>query len=288
MLQVARLAPKLLGDSTPLVENFLRSQLGNDGGFAGRDGRSDLYYTVFGLDGLLALRAELPAGLTAQYLQSFGDGAGLDFVHLACLARCWSAMPTPWRDKAPRNALLRRIEEFRAGDGGYDDERGSASGTIYGCFLAYGAYQDLAAALPSPDRIVQCIQAHRTADGGYSNLRDAAVGLTPVTAGAATLLRHLGIRLNPAIADWLLVRCGPQGGFFATPEAPLPDLLSTATAIHALVGLHADLGPIEESCLDFVDSLWTSRGGFFGHWADDAIDCEYTYYGLLSLGHLSL
>jgi len=35
-------------------------------------------------------------------------------------------------------------------------------------------------------------------------------------------------------------------------------------------------------------SLWTSRGAFYGNWADDVADCEYTYYALLALGHLSL
>ena len=45
---------------------------------------------------------------------------------------------------------------------------------------------------------------------------------------------------------------------------------------------------LREPCLDFVDSLWTNRGGFFGTWADDTVDCEYTYYALLALGHLSL
>ena len=49
-----------------------------------------------------------------------------------------------------------------------------------------------------------------------------------------------------------------------------------------------ELDPIRESTLDFVDSLWTSRGGFLGSWADETLDCEYTYYGLLALGHLSV
>jgi hypothetical protein len=44
----------------------------------------------------------------------------------------------------------------------------------------------------------------------------------------------------------------------------------------------------KERCLDFVDSLWSAEGGFHGHWADDHLDAEYTYYGLLALGHLSL
>jgi prenyltransferase beta subunit len=288
MLQVARLAPKLLGDSSESVAEFLRSQLNDDGGFAGRDGSSDLYYTVFGLEGLLALRADLPASQTAAYLHTFGEGAELDFVHLTCLARCWAALPPPWREKTPRAALLSRLEEYRSADGGYDAEPGAQQGTAYGCFLAVGAYQDLQAELPDAARMLDCIHSLRAGDGGYSNQRGMPAGLTPATAGVVTLLRNLGTPPDRTVGDWLLTRCHAQGGFFATPDAPLPDLLSTATALHALVGLHVELEPIQERCLDFIDSLWTRRGGFFGHWADDAVDCEYTYYGLLSLGHLSL
>jgi hypothetical protein len=102
------------------------------------------------------------------------------------------------------------------------------------------------------------------------------------------ILRHLDGHPEPAIAEWLLARCHPSGGFFAAPGAPLPDLLSTATALHALTALGARLEAIREPCLDFVDTLWTNTGGFYGTWADDSLDCEYTYYGLLALGHLSL
>jgi len=45
---------------------------------------------------------------------------------------------------------------------------------------------------------------------------------------------------------------------------------------------------IREPCLDFIDSLWVNRGGFYGTWDDDALDTEYTYYGLLALGHLAV
>ena len=69
---------------------------------------------------------------------------------------------------------------------------------------------------------------------------------------------------------------------------PAPDLLSTATAIHALAGAHVPLAPIKEPCLDFIDSLWSNSGGFYGSWGDDVQDCEYTWYALLALGHLSL
>ena len=59
MMQVARLAPRLLGDSTPLVEAFLVGEQNSDGGFRNRDGASDLYYTVFGLEGLRVVDASI-------------------------------------------------------------------------------------------------------------------------------------------------------------------------------------------------------------------------------------
>ena len=75
MLQVARLAPKQLGESRDLVAAFLRERLNPDGGFQDRAGASDLYYTVFGLDALIALQEDVPAAQTAAYLDGFGDGA---------------------------------------------------------------------------------------------------------------------------------------------------------------------------------------------------------------------
>jgi hypothetical protein len=288
MLQVARLAPKLLGESTDSVAAFLRSQQNPDGGFRDRGGRSDLYYTVFGLDGLLALRLDLPAGSVRTYLQGFNDGEGLDFVHLGCLARCWAALPPAMRAEAPAEPLLARVESHRSGDGGYAPVPGNADGTLYACFVAVGAYQDLGLPMPEPSRMLGCIGRLEAVDGGYANQRDMPLGLTPSTAAAVTLLRHLGQPLPPALGDWLLARCRPEGGFYATPIAPLPDLLSTATALHALSSMHVSLEAIREPCLDFLDTLWTNKGAFHGTWADDVLDCEYTYYALLSLGHLSL
>ena len=98
MLQVARLSPKLLGDSADLVRDYLRSQLTPAGGFSDRAGNPDLYYTVFGLEGLFALRADLPIAQVLGYLKSQGAGEQLDFVHLSCLCRCWAGMP---KDRKP-------------------------------------------------------------------------------------------------------------------------------------------------------------------------------------------
>jgi hypothetical protein len=288
MLQVARLAPRLLGDSTELVVGFLTSQLNPDGGFKNRAGDSDLYYTVFGIEGLLALRADVPFGTVARYLEAFGGGDSLDFVHTACLARCWASMPPDLRHEAPFDRIVRNISRFQSADGAYNASPGAQRGTLYGCFLAAGAHQDAGADVPDSAALVACIERLRADDGGYANGDALPMGLTPPTAAAATLLRNLGRPVPPEVGQWLLSRHHATGGFFATPMAPVPDLLSTATALHALAGMQVDLEPIKDSCLDFIDSLWTNKGAFYGNWTDDAADGEYTYYGLLALGHLSL
>jgi prenyltransferase beta subunit len=286
MLQVARLSSTVLNDSADLVESFVRSQLNADGGFQNRAGESDLYYTVFGLESLIALRADVPAERTAEYLRRFGAGDGLDFVHLACLGRCWAGVSRSLTDVSA-DRILARIEQFRTPDGGYNQSPDSPDGTAYAAFLAMGAYQDLGRQLPQPDRLLQHLTSLRAADGGFSNFAGAPAGLTPATAAVVTLLRQFGCEPDEGLAKWLLARALPSGGFFAVPDAPIPDLLSTATALHALAGMRIPLNGLREPCLDFIDSLWTNRGGFFGHWSDDTIDTEYTYYALLSLGHLA-
>ena len=137
--------------------------------------------------------------------------------------------------------------------------------------------------------MVQALKLLETPDGAWANERGVRAGSTTATAAAVTLLRHLGAPVSQSVAGWLKARAHRQGGFLAMPNAPLPDLLSTATALHALAGMQEalELG-VREACLDFIDTLWTNQGGFHGHWGDDILDVEYTFYGLLALGHLSL
>lgn len=292
MLQVARLAPRVLGDSTALVADFIRTQQNEDGGFRDRKGASDLYYTVFGLDVLTALQQALPAEKTRLYAESFGEGASLDFVHLCALVRCWAAVSAKGAPAHVKEALVSRLGRFRSRDGGFNLKEGAARGTAYGAFLGLAAYQDLEVTLPEPTELVRSLKLLETEDGAWTNENFGRavmpIGATNSTAAAVTVLRNLGMPVNPDVGRWLLKQAHAQGGFLAVPEAPIPDLLSTATALHALAGLQTPFDSIKERCLDFVDSLWTNEGGFHGHWADEHLDCEYTSYGLLALGHLSL
>lgn len=319
MLQVARLAPRVLGETAGLVSKFIGREQAIDGGFKNRAGQGDLYYTVFALDSLIALQAAsesqpIPSAAAAEedqaapdeagsppkarlsqvpeFLGRFGAGEGLDFVHLCALARAWSVLslllPGTGAPIGFHDECRKRLDLFHAFDGGYANEAGAARGTVYGCFLAFGAYQDLGFSFPEPLGLVRCLKRLEVESGGWSNDSEIRIGSVPATAAAVTLLRNLRMPVNSAVGDWLLKQLHPQGGFCAVPGAPVPDLLSTATALHALSGMEIAIEPHREACLDFVDSLWTNEGSFHGHWEEEILDCEYTFYGLLALGHLSV
>ena len=289
MLQVGRVAPKVLGESADLVRNFLLSQQSPDGGFRDRDGQSDLYYTVFGMDALAVFHAEPNMRAVEQFLLKYEEGEGLDLVHLSCLCRCWGTLGKDRMPKGLRKALLTRLEAFRKSCGGWDNNPKREHGTAYGSFLALGAYQDLGKLPPKPLRILQSLKHLETPDHAWNNHPNLPTGSANPTAGAVVLLNNLHLPINDEVGSWLKNQLHPQGGFIAVPGAPMPDLLTTATTLHALAALEVRLTEEEtERCLDFVDTLWDAEGGFHGNWTDDYLDCEYTFYGLLALGHLSV
>jgi len=290
MREAAGRAPQVLDDSTELVVKFLQQRQQQDGGFANRAGSGDLYYTVFGLESLRAINAPFDHERAAEYLRSFGSGESLDIVHLCCLARCWSSLSAVASCKmevAVAERLREQLLNHRSKDGGFSVETIDETGSIYAAFLALGGCQDLEIPLPDADRLLTSIAALQTEDGGFANDAHLPIGTTPVTAAAVTLMHELGRPVEQNVCRWLLDRQHPTGGFFAHPAAPQPDLLSTATALHALsLGGKTLDDDARERCLDFVDELWSSQGCFRGTVDDDALDVEYGWYGLLALGHL--
>ena len=313
MLRAARRAKAALPDAGAAAA-FVRGQALPDGGFRDRSGKADLYYSVFGLQCLLALDAldepaatghSEPAAEAAgysrpcaeRYLGSFGDPRGLDLVHAACLARCW-ALVRP-RHPAGRagvgRALAERIESFRSADGGYNPVAGSAAGSAYGCFLALGAWQDLGREPPDAAQygpvwagIVRCVRSLRIAGGGYTNEASLPFASAPATAAAALVLAELGRPADESAAAYLVNCVHPSGGLVAMIGAPAADLLSTATGLHALARMGAPTDPsAAAAALGFVADLMLEDGGFRGAQDDRAADCEYTFYGLLALGHLA-
>ena len=106
----------------------------------------------------------------------------------------------------------------------------------------------------------------------------------PTTQLAAAVL--VNRRKDKAIEEALLGRVVESGGFAPTDKIAVPDLLSTATALFALVSMGTNLDSIQQPCLKYAESLWRDSGGFSGHVADEFEDVEYTFYALLTIGCL--
>ena len=279
MIQVARLAPTVLGDeASVLIRDFVLSQLHPSGLFQNRGGNPDLYYTSFATDILTALQIPIPeATLTAIPIHKADD-----FVHHCCHARLLSTLPDP---PAPD---FQPIESYRTPDGGYNQRQDAPTGSAYAALLAYGAYADHKQLPPAPDPLLASIDTLRCPDGGYANDLDLPIGGTPPTAAAVTLLRNFQRPVPETVEPFFYSCFHESGGFKAFHDAPMPDLLSTAVTLHALDGLQSDFAKLRDPILDYIDTLWTADGGFHGNWSDDTLDIEYTYYGLLALGHLAV
>lgn len=275
-----------LGSSLDLMRDFLRSLMMPDGGFKGRGQASDLYYTAFALDCMAAIDMDIVADVVVRYLNGFASGDRLDLVHLACLTRSWKRVGLEGMSEVSKQGLIANIKSCRSADGGYSREKNAAFGSIYGCFFAESAFQDLGCLLPDSRCVVKSIRALKTSDGLFRAERGVEIVTTNAVAGAILLMKSINGSVEDEAVSWLVQQCHDGGGFVASPDAPVPDLVSTATALFALQEAGASFDEISEKCIDFVEGLWSDCGGFMGHWLDDDVDCEYTFYGLLSLGVL--
>lgn len=284
MIQTAARAKLLLHtEGKEAILQFLESQRNPDGGFRGRTAASDLYYTVFGLSSLIALKQPLPPSSTAPFFAT-ADRADLDFVHLAAAARCQMLLGAP-EGACRARPYLHRLEAFRSDDGGYHHQvQKAATGTVYGAFLACLAYQETGVPISGVEKLLPALSALRTPDGGFANDTGVAQSTATATSAAILLLHWLSDKKNDDAALAALQRCAvPLGGFRAFERAPAPDLLSTATSLYALQTA-SSLNTLTTLHETFIESLWDDSGGFCGHAADRKPDVEYTFYALLALG----
>ena len=249
MLQVARLAPKVLEDSAQLVREFLLRQFNGNGGFTDRTGRS--------------LRISTTRSLASMGWWRFRLSCRWKKFDPTCAA---SAMESIWisstsvlarvlasaglQNENHCQTILQRIEQFRSRDGGFNPQPQPGARDGLRVFSGLWSLSDLGRELPDALRVVQCLKVLETEDGAWANDRCGKFGSTNATAAAVALLRNLSMPINRSVGDWLLARHHPQGGFVAAPGAPMPDLLSTATALHALAGMDIPLEAVREDCLD--------------------------------------
>lgn len=142
--------------------------------------------------------------------------------------------------------------------------------TVYGRFFAF-LEQEMKSGTPLRDK-------------SFSALLASLSGSTTNAVCCVLAMQHqTGIPSDETYVKWLQQRQDVSGGFRASEEAPIPDLLSTAVALFTL----RLLGATVRDAMPFVQAHWLESGGFAPTLLDDYSDVEYVFYGLLALGSIN-
>jgi geranylgeranyl transferase type-2 subunit beta len=269
---------------------FLAAAQRPDGGFPGRRGTSNLYYTGFALRAL-ALAGRLEGKLAARAAGFLRDQVGrpmsaADFFSLATSAVLLEPITGSDVFAAAGRNRRQEVSDFfaplRRTDGGYaKTERGTSS--TYQTFLVVWCKQLAGAEPDEPGPITRLVRSRQRPDGGFVEIDAVRRSGTNPTAAATALLGSLDAlddTVSTAAAEFLAAMQSGEGGLRANSQIPAADLLSTFTGLWALAGLDASAAIDRAAVRRFVHSLEQPGGGFrAGAW-DQQADVEYTLYGL--------
>ena len=303
-LRLAAGAASIDAETRDIERAWLLSQQRADGGFAGREGDSDPYYTSFALRGLLivdgiddAVAAAAGDFLRSQLTRELGVVDLVSLVMAASVIEMTHGIAPLDAVPGARESVIEKLEALRGADGGYAKTAGGVAGSTYQTFLNLLCYELLEFQPPDPAAILRFLDSQRMADGGFREIRVAKrAGVNPTAAGIGAL-KTLG-SLRPAdereTIEFIADMATDEGGLSANDRISLADLLSSCTGLVTM----ADLEATDELNIARLAGYARSRrrqvdgrpaGGFHGFAFDQEVDVEYTFYGLtlLALCHAS-
>lgn len=275
---------------------WIASQQHADGGFAGRDGTTSLYYSSFGARALALVGCTHRDQWRAlgDFLRSHKDDV-CSPVDLECATTILTLVRL-FVDETVLDDVIHELQKtaqallasLRRDDGGYAKSPQSAAGSTYATFLTLLSAQMLELSPGPPHELAAFFVSRQRSDGGFAELpflKDSGTNPTAAAVLALGQLRMLPRIDQEAVISFFRSVCRPDGGFAASPRVPLSDLLSTCSALVALahLGNGTQVSFEWQSTERYILSLARSHGGFLGHIFDDQPDVEYTFYGILSL-----
>jgi geranylgeranyl transferase type-2 subunit beta len=277
---------------------FIIARQNSDGGFSGREGGSDLYYTGFAVRALamLGMLDEPTCGKIALFLKS-GSRAAVSVIDLTSWLYCalvvqaasgidlLSGFDAHWPEK-----LAGEFESFRTADGGYAKTHEGSAGSMYHSFLVALCYELIGQGLPHSEKLVEFVFARQRDDGGFVEIAPMKRGGTNPTAAAVAILKMFDALDDTArcdVAGFLADVAGSEGGFQANTRIPFADGLSTFTGVLTAQDLGRDDLLAPEKAQRFLNSLEQPGGGFTGAAWDTLPDVEYTFYALGGLALLA-
>ncbi|MCI0703321.1 MAG: terpene cyclase/mutase family protein [Planctomycetia bacterium] len=271
-----------------------------DGGFSGREGGSDLYYTGFALRSLAVLQAlnSDVCNKAANFLRTkmTGSAGVVDFFSL--VVSCYlvpigrgpdvlADAPTDWRDR-----VANTLESFRTPDGGYGKTPGAVYGSTYTSFLVTLCLQLLDKPIPQPETLAAFVKSRRRPDGGYveiSAMKRSGTNPTAAGVGLLQILGELDEQARTGTAEFLSALPSPfEGGLRANDRIPAADLLSTFTGGWTLDQLGFANKLDWTQVQSYAEECERPIGGFRGGLWDEQTDVEYTFYGLGTLALAAL
>ena len=271
---------------------FIQSFQQADGGYRGRAGGSDLYYTAFAVRSLAMLEGFTndSADKLVTYLRSHTQSE-LNVIDL--VSWLYSSIMLQLitgedlfvdADSDWPQSIAQSLESVRTSDGGYGNNHEATSGSTYQTFLIALTYELLAIPIPRPNALIQFIYDRQRDDGGFVEIGPMRrSGTNPTAAAVAVLLmfNQVDEELKSDIRDFFLEVYSPDGGFLANSRIPFADGLSTFTGLLTALDLELSMFIDKSKKRQFVDhSLELSTGGFRGASWDEQADVEYTFYGL--------
>jgi hypothetical protein len=233
----------------------------DEGAFCNRAGKSDIYYSLFGMFVWEALNPNVINENLKNYIHQFALSTNYESVHLYCLSIMNSRLDLKNKqfinlDKQVKNTLKKNILN-----------------------PDYHLFMGILALYYSNDYLV-LFQILRKIDTNEVEKE------LPCPVLAAKLVISKYTRQNTeGLKQKLMTYYRGDGSFSALKKSPVSDLLSTAVALFALNFINADLRLIKPACLEYIDSLY-HKGSFRATSLDYDTDIEYTFYGMLALGSL--
>jgi len=276
---------------------FILEHQCDDGGFRGREGDSDLYYTGFAIRalGLLGGLEKETTEKVTDYLQAERDHNHTP-VDLLNWISCALAVQLAGGDdllgsgdtvEAWQQKVFKQLDELRRADGGYAKGPEGKLGSTYQTFLVTVTHDLLGRPIPAPETIVQFLFDRQRDDGGFVEIAPMKrSGTNPTAAAVATLklLRKIDTPLQEDVRDFIRDVCQDDGGVAANTRIPFGDALSTFTALNTHRDLQIDPGGLKFTAKDFISQgLELPTGGFRAALWDEQADVEYTYYAIAVL-----
>jgi Prenyltransferase, beta subunit len=282
MVSLLRNALDLLDQEGQLeVFQFLKSQQHEDCGFMDRGGRSDLYYSLFGMMLLRAIetKGSLPEPVEAnpqpvtevaeklkQFIQNQSSKEVPGFIEQCCLALEQKELEVSWISRF--KTLLKLSRSF-----------GKERHSINLSYRSFVLFLTLDAVLPLRGLL-------KRFSGKMLSSVDVNEHSPCSEIAAKVFLLKMLDKDGKKEQQLLMSFASKSSGFRAFQHLEQADMLSTAVALFALQFAGCDMRLLKPASLDFIQQNYFN-GAFLSGDGDQTTDLEYTFYGLLALGTLA-